>query len=389
MNKLLAIALIVVSALTMASSAFGAVPSPPAQVSASDGTYTDKIVVTWSEVSSATAYNVYYAPSIESSKLLLGQFTGTFVYVIDAIPGDVWYFWVYSVNSSGESATGTYDTGYVQSTNPEPADLTISILDVMDGAYTPGETLVVDTKIENIGGTASNVSSITYYASTDTDITPSDVNFGHFEIDSLGAGENWHQDVSLLPIPDSMPSGEYYIGAILTIDDANNSNNSRVDATPITIDSSVPSFRMNAGLNDAWYNPATDGQGFFITVFPDLNTVSLAWFTYDTELPSDDAQANLGDAGHRWLTGVGLIDGNQVLMNIVMTSGGLFDTATVIERTDPPGLDGTITLTFDGCNSGTVEYDIPSINQQGIVPIRRVADDNIVLCEALIPNRLR
>ena len=70
-------------------------------------------------------------------------------------------------------------------------------------------------------------------------------------------------------------------------------------------------------------------------------------------------------------------------MEIEMTSGGLFDTATVIERTDPPGWDGFIILTFTSCNSATVEYDIPPINKQGIVPIRRVANDNIVLCEAL------
>ena len=48
-------------------------------------------------------------------------------------------------------------------------------------------------------------------------------------------------------------------------------------------------FLINAGLNDAWYFPDTDGQGFFITVFPDLGAVSLAWFTYDTELPPLDA----------------------------------------------------------------------------------------------------
>ncbi len=141
--------------------------------------------------------------------------------------------------------------------------------------------------------------------------------------------------------------------------------------------------RINAGLNDAWYNPTTDGQGFFINVFPDLKAVSLAWFTYDTELPAEDAQANLGDAGHRWITAVGPVEGNQVVMDIEMTSAGLFDTATKIQRTDPPGSDGTILLTFNSCNSGTVEYDIPSINRQGMVPIRRVADDNIAFCEAL------
>ena len=142
-------------------------------------------------------------------------------------------------------------------------------------------------------------------------------------------------------------------------------------------------FRINAGLNDAWYYKPTDGQGFFITVFPDLGSVSLAWFTYDTELPPEDAFANLGDPGHRWLTAIGQIDGDHSVMNITFTSGGLFDTATEIQRTDPPGSDGTLTLTFDSCNSGTVEYDITSINRKGIVPIKRVADDNIVLCEAL------
>lgn len=142
-------------------------------------------------------------------------------------------------------------------------------------------------------------------------------------------------------------------------------------------------FQINAGLNDAWYNPDTSGQGFFITVFPDIGYVSMAWFTYDTQLPAEEATANLGDPGHRWLTAVGQITGNQAIMEIEMTSGGIFDTPTEIQRTDPPGSDGSITLTFDDCNSGTIEYNITSIQQQGIVPIRRVADDNIVICETL------
>ena len=71
------------------------------------------------------------------------------------------------------------------------------------------------------------------------------------------------------------------------------------------------------------------------------------------------------------------------MMNIEMTSGGLFDTGSDIQRTDPPGSDGTMLLTFTSCNSGMVEYDIPSINLQGKVPIERVANDNIALCEAL------
>ena len=146
---------------------------------------------------------------------------------------------------------------------------------------------------------------------------------------------------------------------------------------------SVGSFTINAGLNDAWYYKPTDGQGFFITVFPDLGYVSLAWFTYDTELPSENATAILGDPGHRWLTALGPIDGDQVVMSITMTSGGIFDDPTEVDRTDPPGSDGTITLTFDSCSAGTIEYEIPSINRQGVIPIERVVDDNIMICEAL------
>ena len=71
-------------------------------------------------------------------------------------------------------------------------------------------------------------------------------------------------------------------------------------------------------------------------------------------------------------------------MDITLTSGGIFDTPTDIQRTDPPGSDGSLTLTFEDCRSGTIEYDIPSINMSGTVPIQRVAEDNIALCEALL-----
>ena len=142
-------------------------------------------------------------------------------------------------------------------------------------------------------------------------------------------------------------------------------------------------FKINAGLNDAWYNPETDGQGFFITVFPDLSTASIAWFTYDTALPDEGAQANLGDPGHRWITAVGPINGNRAVMNIDITSGGVFDTQSEVGHTNPAGADGTITLTFENCNSAIVDYDITSINRQGSVAVQRVAGDNMALCEAL------
>ena len=194
-----------------------------------------------------------------------------------------------------------------------------------------------------------------------------------YDIDGEVAGDESGYGVSL-----SSDGNRLAVGAL-------NNDGSGTDSGHVRVYdlSMFSTFTINAGLNDAWFYEPTSGQGFFITVFPDLGYVSLAWFTYDTELPLPDAVANLGDPGHRWITAIGPIEGNQVTMNIEMTSGGIFDTATLIDRTDPPGSDGTIILTFDNCNSGIVEYDIPSINRQGTVPIQRVAGDNIVICEAL------
>ena len=135
--------------------------------------------------------------------------------------------------------------------------------------------------------------------------------------------------------------------------------------------------QMNAGLNDAWYNTDTSGQGFFITVFPDIGYVSLSWFTYDTVRPDEDVRAILGEPGHRWLNALGRYSGNRAVMDISIASGGIFDTPTEIAETN----DGTIILTFSDCNNGEVRYDIPSVSLQGVVPIQRVVGDNIALCE--------
>jgi len=166
--------------------------------------------------------------------------------------------------------------------------------------------------------------------------------------------------------------------------DNGNGTIAAANVTNVTVtceDNPPPGFQINAGLNDAWYNPLTDGQGFFVTVYPDAGLVFLSWFTYDTTLPPEDATANLGDPGHRWMTAVGTFAGNQAVMNVTFTSNGLFDTSTEVVNSSEG--EGTIVLTFSDCLSGTVEYDISSINQTGTVPIERIVNDNVALCEML------
>jgi len=141
-------------------------------------------------------------------------------------------------------------------------------------------------------------------------------------------------------------------------------------------------FTINAGLNDAWFNPATSGQGLLVTVFPDIKQMFLAWFTYDTERPPEDVTAFLGEPGHRWLTAQGPYDGDTATLKIFVTKGGVFDSPVPAAETDPAG-DGTITLEFADCENGLVTYHITSLDISGEFPIERITADNVALCEML------
>ena len=263
-------------------------------------------------------------------------------------------------------------------------DVSVESVDAADGSFEAGEDVQVNTLLKNNDAADSGVFDVNFYVSSDNTINTSDTLVGTKQVSNIAAGASLtlDEDISL---PAALAVGDYFIGAILDIGDSNPGNDTNVDPTTIFV---FTQFIMNAGLNDAWFNPLTSGQGFFITVFPDLGFVTLAWFTYDTELPPLDATANLGDPGHRWMTAGGVINNDSATMNIEFTSGGIFDTASVIQRTDPPGSDGTIKLIFENCNEGTIDYDITTIGASGTVPIQRIAADNIALCDALLRESL-
>lgn len=144
----------------------------------------------------------------------------------------------------------------------------------------------------------------------------------------------------------------------------------------------VGNFALNAGFNDAWFNPVTAGQGFLISVFPEIQQVFVAWFTFDTERPPESVEALLGEPGHRWLTAQGPFEGDSATLTIYVTKGGVFDSPEPAVEVDPAG-DGTLILEFTDCYQGLITYEITSLNLSGAVPIERVANDNVTLCEEL------
>ncbi len=140
-------------------------------------------------------------------------------------------------------------------------------------------------------------------------------------------------------------------------------------------------FGINAGMNDAWVNAGADKQGMFITVYPDLKILFLAWFTFDTVPPAMGTQATFGSADQRWATAVGSYSGSTAQLNAELTSGGLFNSSEPLPNQDTHY--GTINLDFKNCNQAVVDFDFPSVGESGQFTINRALEENAALCEVL------
>ena len=160
-------------------------------------------------------------------------------------------------------------------------------------------------------------------------------------------------------------------------------------------------FRITPGLNDTWSMPCsppqcpfgTASQGFLFTVLPDSalpgqeqpGLFFLAWFTFDTERPDESVEAVLGEPGHRWLTAIGTWEGNVVTAAVEKTFGLTFN-QPLSEDELPQYQDyeyGTITIEFEDCQNATLAYDLPEPDLQGEMPLIRVSNANVPLCETL------
>jgi fibronectin type 3 domain-containing protein len=110
--------------------AFPALP-PPENVRASDGTYSDKVRVTWDTVSDASHYAVWRATSESGDKTMLGTAVRTTYDDTSATPGTTYCYWVQACNSLGCSRFSSPNTGYRQVVIPAPP----TNVQASDGTY--------------------------------------------------------------------------------------------------------------------------------------------------------------------------------------------------------------------------------------------------------------
>jgi len=92
---------------------------PPTSVVASDGTYEDRVYITWSSVTGASHFRVYRNTSNNSgSATALGNWQSSISYNdYSATPGQTYYYWVKAATSaSGDNASdfSDFDIGYAE-----------------------------------------------------------------------------------------------------------------------------------------------------------------------------------------------------------------------------------------------------------------------------------
>ena len=90
--------------------------SAPTNVSATDGTSTANVTITWSAVAGATSYEIWRGTSNDSALATkIGTSTSTSYSDTSAIPETIYYYWVKAVASVGVSAFSSSDSGYIKS----------------------------------------------------------------------------------------------------------------------------------------------------------------------------------------------------------------------------------------------------------------------------------
>ena len=136
---------------------------------------------------------------------------------------------------------------------------------------------------------------------------------------------------------------------------------------------STQTVDINAGMDGAWFDSGTSGQGYFIDAHPDPeggNFIFVSWFTYG------DATAS----GQRWLTAQGGFEGSSAEIDVFETTGGSFDDPEPVSTTKV----GTINLDFTDCSNAQLTYTLPADPAAGDIAITRVIPGSQALCEELM-----
>ncbi|HKJ17352.1 MAG TPA: CARDB domain-containing protein, partial [Xanthomonadales bacterium] len=267
--------------------------------------------------------------------------------------------------------------------NVPVTDMAVTSIEVQPSLLDLGQEYTITAELENLGTIASESTTLRYYLSQDDVLEMTDLPLGTDPVGPLQGGDSTVDNITV-----NAPNAEgvFWVGACLDeVEMELSTENNCSEAVQITIDSGEPdeNIAITAGINDAWFNQATDGQGFFFNVFPGLDQMFVGWFTFDEPAAATESSvplANIGGDDQRWLTAFGTFATSIANLTLYNTSGGEFNSA---EPAATEMEDGTFAVSFSSCRDGLVTFSNTTSGLSGDIPIQRISDDNVALCEEL------
>jgi len=268
---------------------------PPTNVSASDGTYLDKVLITWTASPGATGYKIFRNSQNESFRQI-GTAAASPYSDLTAPPGVTQYYWVRAYNGGGDSAFSNGDSGYRRAGPPSaPANVSAT-----DGAY-PDKVVVTWTaapgaagyrvfrSIANNSATASVIGAVTACSYADTSATADRVfyywvrAFNSYGESGYSAGDGGFRG-STLPPPANVSAWDGVDAAMIFV---------TWSASPGATDYKVYRSRTN---NSATATLAGGGSGI---LFVDFLAVPGLMYYYWVKAhgPSGDSPFSAGDVG--------------------------------------------------------------------------------------------
>ena len=168
--------------------------SAPAGVTASRGTYADRVVVSWNSVNGATHYHVYRSTSSTGSKSSIGSWQTSTSYTDSSVtPGTTYYYWV----TAAKSSSGSGESGYSSSASGYPQPTVRDSWDPGDDTASGGTTITPSTSVQTHG--AHTLSSSDNY-----DFFKISLSVGRtYTFESSGTGDTYGELYSSTTISDS------------------------------------------------------------------------------------------------------------------------------------------------------------------------------------------
>ena len=298
-----------------------AAPQPPTNVAASDGTYTDKVLVTWTAPANATAYEVWRNTSNNSgtaTKISSSDVIGTSYSDTTATAGTTYWYWVKAKNASETSGVSAGDSGYrLVSTPPVPAPPTpsaVTTTTVLTASPNPAAADQSVTFTATVSTTAPSngtpTGTVTFTADGKTPVGAGTLSNGKATVSTTVLGVGTHT------ITASYPGGGNFAGSIGSINETVEQSTG-LPPVPSMSSTSTTSQRvawLNAMAAYARFVKTQTGNSIFVSVQLAQAALETGWGTSTlfTQANNFGGVKGVGDAGGILLPTQENVDGRVI-----------------------------------------------------------------------------